>query len=305
MPDHSGAASSRDYAFQSSGQAGKHAQRPFDQYDTEHDTNANNAPSTSARTHAHDLLINYPDFNAQEPPQGQFATYGFDSEAPLAWDWGGAMDFSEFTNNYEPQGELIQEPRNQGVSANDFNIAHLASTSESAYRSSHQPQGAAPGAQKPFSPPPRPPQRPAIQTGMKRKAESEPSSAVSQSASVTTENPPKRPNQSRTSSTVSPPPALTDASMTQITVASAAAEHAPHSTQQGHNEAQRRNEQNKGTGPQGRVIDVSKPRRVVESHGGSDTLPAGKVFPIQIGSELFRLSGASISSDGKQTLPFI
>jgi hypothetical protein len=27
-------------------------------------------------------------------------------------------------------------------------------------------------------------------------------------------------------------------------------------------------------------------------------LPHGKVFPIQIGSELFRLSGASISSDG-------
>ncbi len=31
----------------------------------------------------------------------------------------------------------------------------------------------------------------------------------------------------------------------------------------------------------------------------SSTLPAEKVFPIQIGSELFRLSGASIASDGK------
>jgi len=28
-------------------------------------------------------------------------------------------------------------------------------------------------------------------------------------------------------------------------------------------------------------------------------LPAEKVFPIQIGSELFRLSGASITSDGQ------
>jgi hypothetical protein len=28
-------------------------------------------------------------------------------------------------------------------------------------------------------------------------------------------------------------------------------------------------------------------------------LPPEKVFPIQIGSELFRLSGASISSDGQ------
>lgn len=34
----------------------------------------------------------------------------------------------------------------------------------------------------------------------------------------------------------------------------------------------------------------------------SPTLPAGKVFPIQIGSELFKLSGASISSDGKSPL---
>lgn len=29
------------------------------------------------------------------------------------------------------------------------------------------------------------------------------------------------------------------------------------------------------------------------------SLPPEKVFPIQIGSELFRLSGASISSDGQ------
>ena len=64
-------------------------------------------------------------------------------------------------------------------------------------------------------------------------------------------------------------------------------------------EQQRKKDLAKGTGPQGRVIDVSKPRRIVESPSGHDVLPAGKVFPIQIGSELFRLSGASISSDGK------
>jgi hypothetical protein len=32
-------------------------------------------------------------------------------------------------------------------------------------------------------------------------------------------------------------------------------------------------------------------------------LPPEKVFPIQIGSDLFRLSGASISSDGMNTVP--
>jgi hypothetical protein len=41
---------------------------------------------------------------------------------------------------------------------------------------------------------------------------------------------------------------------------------------------------------------------VPESPGGLDILPAGKVFPIQIGSELFRLSGASIASDGKHAV---
>lgn len=40
-------------------------------------------------------------------------------------------------------------------------------------------------------------------------------------------------------------------------------------------------------------------RRVVEMAAhSSNMLPAGQVFPIQIGSDIFRLSGASISSDG-------
>jgi hypothetical protein len=64
-------------------------------------------------------------------------------------------------------------------------------------------------------------------------------------------------------------------------------------------ETQQPKKASKGTGPQGRVIDVSRPRRVPESLASTDALPAGKVFPIQIGCDLFRLSGASISSDGK------
>lgn len=36
-----------------------------------------------------------------------------------------------------------------------------------------------------------------------------------------------------------------------------------------------------------------------------DILPHEKVFPIQIGSDLFRLSGASISSDGKHFSLFV
>lgn len=55
----------------------------------------------------------------------------------------------------------------------------------------------------------------------------------------------------------------------------------------------------KGTGPQGREMDVVDPRRVVEAEDGATMLPAGRVFPIQIGSALYRLSGASLCSDGE------
>ena len=41
-------------------------------------------------------------------------------------------------------------------------------------------------------------------------------------------------------------------------------------------------------------------RALLPTVNPSPILPAGKVFPIQIGSELFKLSGASISSDGKR-----
>merc|ERR1711881_8539 len=50
--------------------------------------------------------------------------------------------------------------------------------------------------------------------------------------------------------------------------------------------------------PKLKQSDSSENRRVAEVAAHLTTvLPAGKVFPIQIGSDLFRLSGASISSD--------
>jgi hypothetical protein len=55
--------------------------------------------------------------------------------------------------------------------------------------------------------------------------------------------------------------------------------------------------------PKLKQSDSSEARRVAEIAPHLTTvLPAGKVFPIQIGSELFRLSGASISSDGECSL---
>ena len=50
----------------------------------------------------------------------------------------------------------------------------------------------------------------------------------------------------------------------------------------------------------GRVPGVLRTPNMTESAGEEFALPLGKGFPIQIGSELFRLSGASILSDCKQ-----
>lgn len=144
---------------------------------------------------------------------------------------------------------------------------------------------------------------------MKRKANSEPDSAVSQTASNATEtqhNPSKRQNRSRRSTSTSlPSPDVAESADACQSPAKEAqvVQPSPEPAPQADTE-RRKNEQSKGTGPQGRVIDVSKPRRIVESPGGVELLPAGKVFPIQIGSELFRLSGASITSDGKHALVF-
>ncbi|KAF2642162.1 hypothetical protein P280DRAFT_396963 [Massarina eburnea CBS 473.64] len=233
------------------------------------------------------------------PPQGhpgQYPSYGFGPGGVLTWDWGNSIEFPDYSSRYEPQGELAQELHDPNIPADDFSIPLPVTIAETVY--SPQPYPSAPPTiiQNPLSPPPKPPRRPSIPTGMtaKRKAESE-------------QRPAKRPNTSRTSSSASiASPVVTAATASESHPPASMAASAPApaatetATQTGANttaEAQRRKEPSKGTGPQGRVIDVSRPRRVVESMAGQPILPAGKVFPIQIGSELFRLSGASISSD--------
>jgi hypothetical protein len=322
MTDRSQASSGRDFGFLPSDQAGgasqQHPQQSFGQYDADHSTDAPGASETGLPAHLHDPSMRYQAFGVQQQQQqvpqvpqvpGQYSGYGFSPSAPLGWDWTNSLDFSEFTGQYEPQGELVDEQQ-QTITDNDFSIPLPVTTVDSGFQASHASNTVTPSpANVPsaLSPPPKPPQRPVVQTGVKRKADSELDSAISQTASIAPEpqpNQPKRHNKSRQSSTSSLPspsiaePAETRPSpMAQSTIARNASEPTPH----GNTELPRRKEQSKGTGPQGRVIDVSRPRRVVESPGGPDMLPAGKVFPIQIGSELFRLSGASISSDGKHS----
>jgi hypothetical protein len=336
MPDQSGRTTTRDFAFQSTDQAFTHqlggagpegaktatifAPQANDRYEAA-DLSSNALPSASPalnQTPGSDASLRYSDFSASHSSQSisqpsqpsarsPFSNYNF-----AVWDWDNSIELADFTSHYEPQGELVQELQNQSIPTNDFSIPLPITPSEPPYASPQPPQSAATTiAQNPLSPPPKPPQRPAVQTGMKRKAESEPNSAISQSAGSTSEvqqGPAKRPNKSRSSSsasitspTVTAPSGASRSSMTQVTLPPVSSEPqvSSNTTASIGPEQQRKKELAKGTGPQGRVIDVSKPRRIVESPSGHDVLPAGKVFPIQIGSELFRLSGASISSDGR------
>jgi hypothetical protein len=314
MTDRSQSGSGRDLGFASSEPAGgashQHPQQLYGHYDAEQNTSAPGAPDNPLPGHLQDANMRYSAFDAhhQQSVPGQFSGYGFPPQAPLGWDWTNSLDFSDFTNQYEPQGELVGELQH-AVNANDFSIPLPVAAVDPVYQAPYASNATTPSlsnAHNPLSPPPKPPSRPVVQTGMKRKAESEPDSAVSQSASAAAEgqqNHSKRQNKSRQSSAASlsspvlaEPADARQSPVAQTVVVQAATEPAS----RGDTESQRRKEQSKGTGPQGRVIDVSKPRRVVESPGVSDMLPAGKVFPIQIGSELFRLSGASISSDGMQ-----
>jgi hypothetical protein len=291
MTDPSQASSGRDTRFPTSSQAGgvslQHPQQLYSHYDADHNANAPGASDNPIPAQLH-------------PPQ-----------APLGWDWANSIDFSDFTNQYEPQGELLGELQHT-VTANDFSVPLPVPAVDSVYQAPYVPETSTPNqpnVQNPLSPPPKPPSRPVVQTGMKRKADSEPDSAVSQTTNGALEDQQhlsKRPNQSRQSSAASlSSPIVTEPADARQSPVAQAATHAPTDpASQGNTELSKKKEQSKGTGPQGRVIDVSKPRRVVESPGRSDTmLPAGKVFPIQIGSELFRLSGASLSSDGMHGPP--
>jgi hypothetical protein len=310
MTDRSQASSGRDFGFLTSDQAGgasqQHPQQSFGQYDADQSTNAPGAAENVLPAHLHDPSMRYQAFGINQQQQqvaGQYAGYGFSPSAQLGWDWTNSIDFSDFGAQYEPQGELVEEQQ-QAITANDFSIPLPVTAVDSAFQTARASNTVTPSpanAQSVLSPPPKPPQRPVVQTGLKRKAESELDSAVSTEPQP---NHAKRHNKSRQSSTSSlASPAIAEhtearpSPMAQTTIARTVSEPTP----QGNTELPKRKEQSKGTGPQGRVIDVSKPRRVVESPGGPDMLPAGKVFPIQIGSELFRLSGASISSDGKHS----
>lgn len=280
---------------------------------------------------------------APQPPAGlqsnlesiDYTSYGYEPGGVLAWDWN--TDFPDFTRFHEPQGELVQElqrtvedasnyfalpqPVARGESETAASLAEqtavLQQTPESIIQSPAQMPPAVAGPRPP-DPPPPPARMSSIastQTSLKRKSESEPSSAI---LPVGEPQPPpaKKPAKTRSSSNTTPvvtqadrrPMATRSQSAASATGTAAAprptltAEKSVESTtpREGEPSSARpaATEEEQTSPATERASAANKSRKIVEiSSKFNNILPAGKVFPIQIGSELFRLSGASISSD--------
>jgi len=171
MSNRSHASTSRsEFPFQTSDQAGGASQQQtYGHYDAERDTAASGAIDMSHQASDQDSSLRYHDFGVPQIP-GQFQGYEFSPSAPLNWDWTNSIDFTNFTNQYEPQGELVQELENQALTTNEFNVSMPVTSTEPAFQIPQQTQSAPPiaaSSQNPLSPPLRPPQRPVVQTGLK------------------------------------------------------------------------------------------------------------------------------------------
>lgn len=286
MPDPANASFCRDSVPRSSDQASHYPAQAYGRYDApEGNAYAPGVYATPSQAFPQDVPLTYPDRSPQLPqqtPPAPLASYhGFDPYAQAAWDWTQPMGFTDLaTSQAQPQGDVLAEPHGRKDSPDEFSI---------------------PPAVNPLSAPPRLPQRPAISPAMKRKSDAE-MQASTQPFPNEHQNPSKRRAVSHASSTASQSSpvlaVLAEAQPSPVVANNVAKTPANQPGVESNGEALWRKGVGKGTGPQGKETDVSEPRIVVEASGGSDMLPAGRVFPIQIGSALFRLSGASLCSDG-------
>ncbi|KAK4504806.1 hypothetical protein PRZ48_002768 [Zasmidium cellare] len=207
------------------------------------------------------------------------------------WDWDTPLDsVGESTSYYyEPQGELLQEQREPRSARGEFNIPTVVPGS-----GLNWPFHGANGTidSQDFAVPRRPTgNTPASLLGVKRKSTSEQSPKASSRAD-------KRMSRTTMSDSGEDSSSPTD---TQPPSHNTRSQSGPNTRGRGATEA---SESRRGQGidmeslrpPFGGAIPGTGPRRMTDP-GVPMVLPARKVFPIQIGDKLFRLSGASISSD--------
>ncbi|KAK3696515.1 hypothetical protein LTR37_017933 [Vermiconidia calcicola] len=218
----------------------------------------------------------------QIPPNGGASRRPTES---AIWGWDTPLESIGESSSYyyEPQGELLKEQLEQQPVRNEFSIPHAVSSSNSS--------GAFPAVQSSaanaFTVPQHPPGVPPRLAGVKRKSFYDREGAVIGN----------RPQPKRSYRTMSE---LGEELGTSVDPGS----HARNTRTQGVGSGRPRSvtEGSEGQGLEEgdsarTQADTAGPQRTLQDHPAATVLPARKVFPIQIGDKLFRLSGASISSD--------
>ena len=203
------------------------------------------------------------------------------SRQPLetaVWDWDAPLETVGEPSSYyyEPQGELLKEQRQPLPASKEFNIPQAVSASGLDWFTGLVGNDG-------FTIPGRPSGKPPSVAGSKRKS-------VADADSGSTGNQPEQKRFSRMMSD-------SDEAMSPVEVRSGV-----HLARSQSGPAGRPRGATESTQERGGLstTETEGPRRTFEDPSVPMVLPPRKVFPIQIGDKLFRLSGASISSDGEQ-----
>lgn len=203
------------------------------------------------------------------------------------WDWDPPVEnVGETSYYYEPQGELLQEQREQRQAETEFSIPHVVSRSGVQWPLSASPVGSI--GNDGFAVPKRPSGALSSIAGSKRKStfdrekadfgkqqDQKRFSRIMSESGVDEPTSPAQNTRSQSSSSARPR-STTDTSESRPRLSASDADPAA---------------------PQASTSGA----RTLSDPSIPMVLPARKVFPIQIGDKLFRLSGASISSDGKHS----
>ncbi len=239
---------------------------------------------TGSLSHAKDAPLQIQDAGASRGPVES-----------SVWNWDTPLDTigESASYYYEPQGELLQEHRELGPSSTDFSIPHAIGSVDGTWKLANC-ETACDSTQA-HTVPTRPSSVLPPTAGVKRKL------AVEQELSEGNSDP-KRPScvmsdagDGETPSSMDPKPLaqLTRSQSAQNPLGRSTTDAAENRPRPGVESERAR------AGPS----STTSSRRPATEPPAPLVLPARKVFPIQIGDKLFRLSGASISSDGQLQLP--
>ncbi|KAK0912480.1 hypothetical protein LTR02_002864 [Friedmanniomyces endolithicus] len=233
---------------------------------------------TGSLSHAKDAPLQIQDAGASRGPVES-----------SVWNWDTPLDTigESASYYYEPQGELLQEHRELGPSSTDFSIPHAIGSVDGTWKLANC-ETACDSTQA-HTVPTRPSSVLPPTAGVKRKL------AVEQELSEGNSDP-KRPScvmsdagDGETPSSMDPKPLaqLTRSQSAQNPLGRSTTDAAENRPRPGVESERAR------AGPS----STTSSRRPATEPPAPLVLPARKVFPIQIGDKLFRLSGASISSD--------